>query len=64
MVPEPLPRFPFVAQQLHAALEKAGADPTATIISVSELEDALRAHSIDQQAERGQPAIASPPEAP
>ncbi len=43
VVPEPLPRFPFVTQHLHAALEKAGADPTATIISVSELEDALRA---------------------
>src|SRR5207249_9207323 len=43
VVPEPLPRFPFVTQHLHAALQKAGADPTATIMSVSELEDALRA---------------------
>jgi len=43
VLPEPLPRFPFVSSLLHAALEKAGVAPDATIISVSELEDALRA---------------------
>ncbi len=43
VLPEPLPRFPIVASFLRKALEKAGVTPDATIISVSELEDALRA---------------------
>lgn len=43
VLPEPLPRFPFVSRLLHNALEKAGVASDATIISVSELEDGLRA---------------------
>jgi hypothetical protein len=43
VLPEPLPRFVFVTQHIRAALQKAGVDPDATIISVSELEEALRA---------------------
>lgn len=43
VVPEPLPRFPFVNAHLREALLAKGADPNATVISVSELEEALRA---------------------
>lgn len=43
VLPEPLPRFAFMTQRIRAALQKAGVDPYATVISVSELEEALRA---------------------
>lgn len=46
IVPEALPRFPFINERLRAALAAKGVDPDATIISVSELEEALRAGDI------------------
>jgi hypothetical protein len=42
VLPEPLPRFAFVTQRIRSALQMAGVDANATIISVSELEEALR----------------------
>jgi hypothetical protein len=41
IVPNPIPRFPFMSQRTSAALTKAEVAPDATIISVGELEEAL-----------------------
>lgn len=43
VVPEPLPRFPFVNERVRGALANNDVDPDTTIVSVSELEEALMA---------------------
>jgi hypothetical protein len=41
VVPNPIPRFPFINEHTAAALKKVGLSPDTTIISVGELEEAL-----------------------
>ncbi len=48
VLPEPLPRFPFVNLRVRAALQEAGVDPDATIVSVSDLEEALKAGDLNR----------------
>lgn len=41
VVPNPIPRFPFINEQTSSALQKVGLPAETTIISVGELEEAL-----------------------